>query len=165
MSSLYYVSVTLHVLAAMLWLGGMFFLGVVGAPVLRGVEPPALRAQLFRALGERFRTAGWGAIGVLLVTGVANLHFRGMLRVDVLTNVDFWGTRLGTALAWKLAAVVVMLTISGFHDFIAGPAAALLEPGSPPALRARRRAALWARVNAIVGVILVIAAVRLARGG
>ena len=40
---LYYASVSVHVLAAMLWLGGMFSLAVVGAPVLRRVEPPALR--------------------------------------------------------------------------------------------------------------------------
>jgi hypothetical protein len=48
MSELYYVNVTIHVLAAMLWLGGMFFLGIVGAPALRSVEPPPLRQRLFR---------------------------------------------------------------------------------------------------------------------
>jgi uncharacterized membrane protein len=35
MSAAYYVTVVIHVLAALFWLGGMFFLGVVGAPVLR----------------------------------------------------------------------------------------------------------------------------------
>src|SRR5690554_4486628 len=49
--SLYHLNVTLHVLAALLWLGGMFFLAVVGAPVLRKVEPAALRARLFQELG------------------------------------------------------------------------------------------------------------------
>jgi uncharacterized membrane protein len=49
--SFYFVNVTVHVFAALLWLGGMFFLAVVGAPVLRSVEPPELRAQLFRRLG------------------------------------------------------------------------------------------------------------------
>jgi len=44
--SLYHLNVTLHVLAGMLWLGGMFFLGVVGAPVLRRIEPPAWLARL-----------------------------------------------------------------------------------------------------------------------
>jgi putative copper export protein len=39
MSTPYYINVTIHVLAAMLWLGGMFFLGAVGAPVLRTIEP------------------------------------------------------------------------------------------------------------------------------
>ena len=33
MSLAYYLNVVLHVLAALFWLGGMSFLGVVGAPV------------------------------------------------------------------------------------------------------------------------------------
>ena len=69
MSLWYYVNVTVHVLAALLWLGGMFFLGVVGAPVLRAVNPPALRQELFQRLGLRFRTIGWWAIGVLVILG------------------------------------------------------------------------------------------------
>lgn len=52
----------------MLWLGGMFFLGVVGAPVLRSVQPDSPRAELLRRLGERFRSVGWVAIAILLVT-------------------------------------------------------------------------------------------------
>ncbi|HEU4629922.1 MAG TPA: hypothetical protein VFS08_09245, partial [Gemmatimonadaceae bacterium] len=66
MSLLYYVVVSTHVLAALFWRGGMFFLGVVGAPALRAVEPPALRQRLFQQLGVRFRTAGWAAIAVLV---------------------------------------------------------------------------------------------------
>jgi len=162
---LYYLNVSIHLLAAFLWLGGMFFLAAVGAPVLRKVEPPALRAQLFRQLGEQFRRVGWIAIGVLLVTGVINLYFRGLLSADVWSRGAFWSTSLGTALAWKLGAVTVMVAISGFHDFISGPAASRMQAGSPEALRARRNASLLARVNALVGVVLVIAAVRLARGG
>lgn len=165
MSGWYYLNVTTHVLAAMLWLGGMFFLAAVGAPVLRKVEQPELRARLFRALGERFRTVGWWCIGVLIVTGTINLYFRGLLRAEVWGSAAFWGTGLGQALAWKLASVMVMVGVSGFHDFLAGPAAARLEPHSPAAARARRNASLLARVNAIVGIILVVAAVRLARGG
>jgi uncharacterized membrane protein len=57
-SAFYYLNVTIHVLAAMLWLGGMFFLGVVGAPVLRAIDPPPLRQRLFQELGTRFRRVG-----------------------------------------------------------------------------------------------------------
>jgi copper resistance protein D len=163
--SLYMLSVTLHVLAALLWLGGMFFLAAVGAPVLRTVEPAELRAQLFRRLGEQFRLVGWIAIGVLLVTGFANLHFRGMLSGELLTSGAFWATPYGRSLAWKLGAVAGMLVLQAIHDFRHGPAAGRLVPGSAAALKMRRRAALLARVNAVLGIVLVIAAVRLARGG
>jgi uncharacterized membrane protein len=166
MRALYFASVTLHVLAAMLWLGGMFFLGVVGAPALRRIEPPEVRQRLFYSLGVRFRAVGWWAIGLLLVTGVVNLRFRGWLAWDgVLGSSAFWATPTGHALAWKLAMVAVMLVVSAVHDFILGPRSGRAKPGSPEALALRSRAAWAARLNALAGVILVIAAVRLARGG
>ena len=165
MPTLYYVNVTIHVLAAMLWLGGMFFLGVVGAPVLRAIEPPSLRQRLFRELGSRFRRAGWIAISVLLVTGVVNLHYHGWLHWNgVLGSSAFWRTSIGRALAGKLAAVATMISVSAVHDFVDGPRASRSVPGSPEAIARRKRAALLARVNALVGVALVVAAVRLARG-
>lgn len=161
----HYLSVSLHLLAALLWLGGMFFLAAVGAPVLRSVEPPSQRAELFAKLGERFRSWGWGAIAVLVATGIGNLHFRGVLSTTVLASADFWGSSFGRALAWKLSAVAVMIGVSAVHDFWLGPAA---EPAGRVDARAERmrRAASWAaRANAVVGVVVVLAAVRLARGG
>ena len=159
------VIITIHVLAAMLWLGGMLFLGAVGAPVLRAVQPDELRQRLFSELGRRFRTLGWVAIGTLLLTGTANLHFRGLLQWrGVLGEAAFWGSTYGHVLAVKLAAVTLMIGVSALHDFVLGPRAvrAALEGGTDaPAWR--RRAALVARANALIGLIVVAAAVRLAR--
>lgn len=165
MNAFYYLVVTLHVLAALLWLGGMLFLAAVGAPVLRKVPDAAVRQELFRRLGTQFRAVGWVSIAVLLATGVLNLHLRGVLRTEVLGSGEFWATPFGTALAWKLALVGLMLAIQAVHDFVHGPGASRLRPGSPEALRMRRRAAWMARVNALLGVVLVYVAVRLARGG
>jgi putative copper export protein len=165
MRTLYLLNVTLHVLAALLWVGGMLFLGLVGAPVLRRVDPPALRARLFGDLGRAFRPVGWGAIGVLLLTGVLNLWFAGVLRGGQLATPAFWAAPYGRTLAWKLAAVAAMLAGSALHDFVLGPRAGRLDAGSPAAARARTRAAWLARINVAVALVVVIAAVRLARGG
>ncbi len=161
----YYFSVTLHVLAALLWLGGTFFLAAVGAPVLHKVEPPELRAELFLKLGVQFRKVGWASIAVLVATGVANLHYRGLLRGGVMHNAAFWSSSYGHALAWKLGSVAVILILSVIHDFVIGPAASRYPAGSPEALHYRGLAAWMARVGVVVGVVLVVAAVRLARGG
>lgn len=161
--TLYHLNVTVHLLAALFWLGGMFFLGAVGAPVLRGLEDARLRARLFEEIGRRFRRTGWWAIGILLVTGILNLHFRGLLRADVLGAGDFWTGRYGRMLAWKLAGVGTMVAVSFAHDFVLGPAAA--RAAREGRTDARRRAAWLARLNALVGVGVVVAAVRLARGG
>jgi uncharacterized membrane protein len=163
MSTGYYVLVTIHVLAALLWLGGMLFLGVVGAPVLRAIEPPALRQRLFSELGRRFRTVGWIAVATLVATGTLMLYARGLLHSSVLGSADFWRTSFGTALALKLVAVTTMDVVSAVHDCLHGPAASRAAPGSPAALATRRRAALLARANALIGILLVLAAVRLAR--
>ena len=165
MRVLYFATVSLHVLAAMFWLGGMFFLGIVGAPALRRVEPPELRQRLFSTLGLRFRALGWGAVGVLLATGVLSLRLRGWLAWDgVLGSRAFWATGTGHALAWKLGFVATMIAVSAVHDFVLGPRAGRAVPGTPEAAALRSRAAWAARFNALAAVGLVIAAVRLARG-
>ena len=165
MSSLYFISVTLHLLSAMLWLGGTFFLAIVGAPVLRRVEPASLRSELFRRLGVRFRAVGWIAIAVLVVTGLVNLGLRGILDADRLSSAAFWQGRYGRTLAWKLALVAAMVSLAAVHDFVLGPRASRLGPGSPEGSGARRRAAWLARFNAGLGIVLVAVAARLARGG
>jgi putative copper export protein len=163
-SSAYYLSVWLHIVAAFIWLGGMFFLGLVGAPVLREVEPGALRTELFRRLGERFRVVGWGSIGVLAVTGALNLRFRGLVRWESLGSPEFWDTRYGHLLAWKLALVVAMIGLSAVHDFALGPRASRLDPRTPEAAAARRWASWLGRLNAVLGLALIFAAIRMARG-
>ena len=164
MPPLYYASVTVHVLAAMLWLGGMLFVAAVAAPVLRTVEPD-LRRTLYDRLGYRFRSIGWACIAILLVTGLANLWYRGFLGWDLLRDAAFWAATFGRALAWKLAMVGVMVVASALDDFWLGPAAGRHAPGTPDAVRLNRAASLLARLNAVAGIILIVVAARLARGG
>ena len=93
------------------------------------------------------------------------MYFRGLLAWDgVLGSASFWQSAMGAALAVKLVGVTLMVTASAVHDFVLGPAAGRAAPGSPRALVLRRRAALLARANALVALVIVAAAVRLARG-
>jgi putative copper export protein len=105
---------------------------------VRALEPPELRQRLFRDLGLRFRTVGWWSIAVLIVTGIVNLAYRDLLRWEgVLGSVAFWRTPFGHALAIKMLAVAVMLTVSAVHDFVIGPAASAAMSGSPEAAALR----------------------------
>lgn len=165
MGSLYTLNVTIHILAAFLWLGGMLFLAAVGAPVLRRIDDAELRSRLFREIGEQFRGVGWACIVILLVTGTVNLHYRGILSASAIGSAELWASPYGRALSGKLMAVAAMIVISALHDFVLGPKATRLTPGSPEALSFRRRAMLFARVNALLGIAVVWAAVRLTRGG
>jgi putative copper resistance protein D len=160
---MYPISVTIHVLAAMFWLGGMFFLAIVGAPALRGLDPD-LRRRLFKEIGERFRSTSWVVIGILLVTGVSNLHFRGLLRPALTGGSAFWLGPTGIMLLWKLALVGAMLAIASLHDFWLGPRAGTLRPGSREHDQLRRTVVWLGRANALVGVLLVYVATRIVRG-
>jgi uncharacterized membrane protein len=162
----YYLTVTVHILAATLWLGGMLFLAVVGAPVLRQVEPPELRQRLFDGLGRRFRSVGWITVGVAIVTGIGNLYYRGWLHWDgVWNSATFWSTRTGTALAAKLLFVGLMLGVEAYHDFVVGPQAGQVKAGSPESFALRRKASWLARIAGLFGLGLLIAAVFLPRAG
>ncbi len=160
---MYLASVTLHVLAAIFWLGGMFFLGIVGAPALAGLDTD-LRLRLFKEIGMRFRGAGWVAIAILLVTGIANLRFRGLLTPALHGGRDFWLTPIGQILAWKLGLVLARVTIGAVHDFWLGPLASELDAGSKKHLRVRTLVARLGRLNAVLGILVVYFATRLIRG-
>ncbi len=160
---MYSATVTVHLLATMFWLGGTFFLGIVGAPALRGLDPP-LRSRLFREIGVRFRRSGWVAITLLIITGVMNLNFRGLLGPALHGGGAFWLSPLGRILALKLGLVAVMISLAAIHDFWLGPLAGRLPTGSVEHQRVRASVALLGRVNAILGVLLVYVATRLVRG-
>ena len=122
------------------------------------------RKHLFDQLGRRFRSVGWITLGVLIVTGVGNLYFRGLLHwTSIWANADFWRSGYGTALGFKLAAVTAMLIVEGYHDWVLGPRAGQAAQGSAEAAALRAKASVWARVAAMCGIVIVIAAVRLAR--
>ena len=164
MSTAYHVTVFLHVLAALVWLGGMIALALL-APVLRDVGDDGLRQRLFHRLGVRFRAVGWVCIGVLVATGLVQLRLRGMWGMATWGSAAFWAAPLGRALGWKLATVVLILSVQSVHDFWLGPKAGLVPAGTPEAKAMRIRAAYLARFNAMVGLILIWFAVALARSG
>jgi len=159
---LYLTLVTVHLMAAIFWLGGMFFLGAIGAPLLRS-EDPETRRRLFHAIGLRFRTLGWAALAVLVITGTTIAWSQGWILA--LGDAAFRASELGRALMWKIGIVTVMLVLSGLHDFWLGPRAG--RPDTPPqsAARMRQWGSWGARLNALLGLVLIWVAVRLSRGG
>jgi putative copper export protein len=61
------IRLTLHILAATIWVGGMIVLAVLAGPLRRAA--PAAVAPAARA----FAWAAWPAFAVLIVTGIWNL--------------------------------------------------------------------------------------------
>lgn len=165
MSALYFLSVWLHVLAAIVWIGGMFFLVLVIVPWMR-TQDRALGARLLSETGPRFSKVGWVAFSILLATGVFNLAHRGV-RLGDLVDPAWLASPLGHTVAAKLAVFTLVVILSAIHDFAHGPKALreiARDPSSPAAEAARRRASLLGRLNAILALVLVALGVAIVRG-
>lgn len=82
------IASVLHVVAAILWVGGMFFAYVCLRPGMGALEPPA-RCRLWRVALGRFFTAVWFCIAALLVSGFAMVHlmFGGMANTGMHVHV------------------------------------------------------------------------------
>ncbi len=165
MRTLYLVSVWVHILAAMVWIGGMFFLVLVVVPWLRAGGRVEAGAFL-RETGARFRNVAWACFAVLLVTGAANLWARGVRSDDVL-DPAWAASPFGRAVLLKVLVFSLALGVSGIHDFVLGPratAAIQRAPRSPEADRLRRQASWLGRANVLLALCLVALGVVLVRG-
>lgn len=166
MHSLYVFSVWIHILAAIAWIGGMLFLVTVMVPLLRKPEMRAKAAELFHVVGLRFRTVGWVALGLLVLTGITNLAFRGYSWAQV-GNGQLFAGPFGHTLATKLVLVLALLVLGVVHDFWLGPRATILareKPNSPERERARKIASWMGRTSMLLALAVVALAVMLVRG-
>jgi len=66
-----------HLLAALIWVGGMFFAYVVLRPVAVEVLEPPLRLRLWDNVFRRFFVWVWGSVAVILVSGFYMIYLYG----------------------------------------------------------------------------------------
>jgi len=145
----------LHLMAAILWIGGTLAVSLVIHPVLRAELPDDARMAVYREIGRRFAKVQWWTWGVLAATGGWKLwSIRGTPQV-------FLGP-FGKILSVKLALVAGMAALSLIHALVWGPA--LASGAGAPAGRAAlaRRAAFWGRINGLlmIGIVFCAALLR-----
>ena len=93
----------LHVMAAVIWVGGMIFTSLVLQPVMRKVLPPETRMPIYRDIGTRFKKVQFSGLGILIVTGLYKLW--GLRGTPEIFHSSF-GTILSVKLAFVTLAVV-----------------------------------------------------------
>ena len=71
MRGVYLISVWLHIMAAIVWVGGAIFLVVALVPAIRRAEFAGVAAALVRWSGLRVRRVSWPCFGVLIIAQVA----------------------------------------------------------------------------------------------
>jgi uncharacterized membrane protein len=99
------IGLALHILAAVIWVGGMFFAYAILRPGMGSLEP-AIRLPLWHRVFARFFLWVWLSIAVLLVSGFAMifLGFGGLATV-------------GTYVRAMMALGIVMMVIYTYLYF------------------------------------------------
>ena len=152
--------VWIHLLAAVVWVGGMVFLSVVLVPVLKRDGDFARHVALFRTVAYRFRAVVWGAMGILVATG----SVMAMGRSIPLTEPWQWPT----IFVAKISMVSFLFTLTLLHDLVVGPQVRRIL-GTAEADRSSRDrmlvryAALVPRLSLLVALLVLLLAVVLAR--
>jgi len=133
----------IHLMAAVVGLGGMGFILLVLIPSL-GVINTDQRETLYRAVAVRFRWVSWSAIGLLLISGFYNLR---QFYWEVTWGRSWLFLTFKIGLAFALFAIVLGLTLP-FRIF--------------DRMRSRRRTWLIAAFS--LGVVVVLISAYLRRG-
>lgn len=157
---MYSTLVILHILAAVIWIGGMIFLSLVLAPLVRGRKAVPEFMALFRSAALRFRPIVWVAIVVLLTTGPLLLSQRGIQ----VTSPAAWPGIVTVKLT--LVGLLVVLTL--LHDLVFGPQVSRVSaiPESQRTAGERvvfKSARLLPRFSLLIALAVVITAAMLAR--
>lgn len=130
----------LHLMAAILWVGGMFFTSLVVQPILRRHLGWEARKAVYQDLGARYLPIEWGCWGVLVATGAFKLW-------GLRESPDIFFGPFGRILSVKLLAVVFMGALSLLHTYRWGPRLVELGPGHAEFQPLVSKMALWGKVN------------------
>ncbi len=155
-----------HLLSAVLWIGGMLFVVLVLTPVMRKALPPTERTLLLAEVGRRFGRLSAVALSLLLVTGFLNGERRGIAWSRLLVS-DY-----GRTLALKLALVAVVVVLTLVHALYYGrrlteiaerarELGAADEATAAERRRLRRASIAISGVNLLLNLVIVLLAARL----
>jgi copper resistance protein D len=157
---MYSTLVILHILAAVSWVGGMIFLSLVLAPLVRGRKAAPEFMAMFRSAALRFRPIVWIAMAILLMTGPMLLSHRGL---NVMTPAAWPGI-----VTLKLTLVGLLFFLTLLHDLVLGPrvshVGAIPESQRTAGEQFVLKTARWLpRLSLLIALAVVVAAALLAR--
>jgi copper resistance protein D len=108
----------LHLLAAMIWIGGLVFQVLVVFPTLAWADPMGERLRFALSLEARFRVILWPAVGLALFTGLVNLM--NVWYATVVTAGSISPTFI-PLLSVKLSLVVGMIAVQAVQQLLIYP--------------------------------------------
>ncbi len=155
----------IHVIAAVIWIGGNLILAMVIVPYFRQNLPPVQRIKLLTQIGKRFEPIVWGCVGILFFTGLINVFNAVGLSASVITS--FMRT-----LFIKLSLFIVLIILTCLHSFLFGPKLAnaiesldeSIEELPPDVQSIRKQMSIVSSLMGVVSILILLAAVALVMG-
>ncbi|MDD2918929.1 CopD family protein [Rhodoferax sp.] len=148
----YAILKTLHLLAIIVWIGGMVFAHFFLRPAV-GVLEPAVRVRLMHAVLGRFFGAVLAAVAVALVTGLWMIG-------QVAKQVVQAGGHFSMPLEWTIMATlgIVMMLIFGHIRFGLYKRLSRAVPAAdwPAGAAALAQIRSWVLVNLVLGMLIVL---------
>jgi uncharacterized membrane protein len=148
---LYALLKTLHLLAVVLWVGGMAFMLLFLRPAAEQLAPPE-RLKLMREVLGRFFAAVTAAVLLLVVSGLWMIGRTARATVQAGAKFSWppdWVVM--TAVGVAMAAIFAFIRWVPYRRFVASHSAGDL-PAAAAALRQIRQ---WVAVNLVLGVLVI----------
>lgn len=168
MSVLLVITMIVHILAIVVYLGGTFFMDLLLVPALNSI-PPAQAAIVSRQTGEIFAVTAWISLGLIAASGLAFLYLDGSLGLDLFLRPYGWliGAKIFLFLLLVINGLIMTLGIRPRVNALLPLKATELE------LKAKQTEMMSAastlnrliRLNLIIAGLAVILGVTLTFGG
>lgn len=143
------IAFTLHLLAAVIWVGGMFFAYVALRPVAASQLEPPMRLALWQGVFNNFFRWVWAIILILPLTGYWMIFavFQGMANVGI-------GIHIMQLTGWLMIVIYVYVYFSPFKQLIQN----LSDKAIPEAGKQLSRIRQLIAINLSLGILTIIAA-------
>ena len=139
----------LHVIATLIWIGGMMVNALVIRPTTAKVLEPSVAGQFTQAMMKRFRIFVYASIVILGITGIpmkiVSEHY-----VSIINFESFWG--ILSFVKHLLYGVLVVLAVLNFE--VISPRVARAA-----AVSDNQQFALWKKRLAVSGMLAMITAI------
>lgn len=116
-TAMWFVAIALHLLAALVWVGGMFFAHMALRPAVVGLIDPHQRLSLLRRVFQRFFRWVWLAVVVILASGF-------WMTFGFLGGHIRMGVHLMMGLGLLMAGIFVFIWAFPYRAFVVAVAAA-----------------------------------------
>jgi uncharacterized membrane protein len=148
-------TVWLHLLAVTVWIGPQFFMFAAALPAFREIGDRQLRARVIRIVVTRFGYMAWGALAVIVLTGISNIF----QTTDDYPHFFDYDYRYAQVFSTKMTVLGATVLLTAIHTFLIGPQQMwMAEEQEPDEAKAAglRRTSMIVSSLALLGSITVL---------